>query len=407
MRDAVLQYLQGQKDTVVAIQQELVSRNAVGPESGGPGECEKAEYITSYLEQLGITDIRKMNALDPRVPQGVRPNLAAIIPGENTDKTLWVIGHMDVVPAGNLELWSGDPFTLRVEDDMLLGRGVEDNHQGIVSSLLLASALKDLKITPPINFGLLFVADEETGNQYGMRHVVDKHAKLFGDNDLFLVPDSGTPEGDEVEIAEKSMLWLRIIVEGRQCHASRPEKGTNSLVAASDFVIRLRSLYDTFDARNDLFSPSISTFEATKKEANVENVNTIPGRDVFYLDCRVLPQYELDDVLNAVMEIAQGIRNQYGVSIDVETVLREQGGTPTAADGPVSSRLQTAIRDVLGIQPRIVGIGGGTVANLLRQQGHQATVWSRIMHNAHQPDEKGSIAFTLGDAQVFASILFA
>ena len=46
--------------------------------------------------------------------------------------TLWTVGHMDVVPVGDLNLWSGDPFTLRVDGDTLIGRGVEDNHQGIV-----------------------------------------------------------------------------------------------------------------------------------------------------------------------------------------------------------------------------------------------------------------------------------
>ncbi len=407
MRDAIRQYIQGQRETIVALQRELVSRNAVGPESCGPGESEKAEFLFSYLEKLNISDIRRMNAPDPRVPSGVRPNLAAVIPGKNTSMTLWTVGHMDVVPVGDLNLWSGDPFTLRVDGDTLIGRGVEDNHQGIVSSLLLAGALRDLEIVPPINFGMLFVADEETGNTYGIKHILEYHADLFEQDDLFLVPDSGTPEGDEVEIAEKSMLWARIIVNGRQCHASRPEQGNNSLLAASDLILGLRSLYERFDARNMLFTPPYSTFEATKKEANVENINTIPGRDVFYLDCRILPQYEVDDVLSAIMDSALVVRDRYGVSIDVETVQRDQGAHPTSEDSPVVARLQAAIREHLCVEPHLVGIGGGTVANLLRQRGYQAVVWSRIMHNAHQPDEKGSINFTLGDAQIFASILFA
>lgn len=407
MRDAIHRHIQSQKDTVITLQRELISRNAVGPDSGGPGESEKAEYLTTYLKKMGITNIRRMNAVDTRVPSGVRPNLAAVIPGKNPDVTLWIIGHMDVVPAGDPALWSADPFTLRVDGDTLTGRGVEDNHQGMVSALLLAGALSELKIEPPINLGMLFVADEETGNTLGIRHVLDNHGDLFGPEDFFLVPDSGNAEGDEVEIAEKGLLWLKITVKGRQCHASRPAQGTNSLLAASDLILGLRSLYDRFNAHDALFTPPYSTFESTKKEANVENINTIPGRDVFYLDCRVLPQYELDEVINAVMDSALTVRDRYGVTVEVETVQREQGGVPTPADSPVVKNLQTAIRETLHVESRLVGIGGGTVANLLRQKGYHAVVWSRIMHNAHQPDEQGSISFTLGDAQIFASVLFS
>ena len=47
-----------------------------------------------------------------------------------------------------------------------------------------------------------------------------------------------------------------------------------------------------------------STFEPTQKEANVSNINTIPGHDVFYLDCRVLPEYPLSTVIDAIKSIA-------------------------------------------------------------------------------------------------------
>jgi len=50
-----------------------------------------------------------------------------------------------------------------------------------------------------------------------------------------------------------------------------------------------------------------ATFEPTKKEANVGNINTIPGEDVFCMDCRVLPEYDLKDVLAAIREIVRKI----------------------------------------------------------------------------------------------------
>ena len=100
-----------------------------------------------------------------------------------------------------------------------------DNHQGLVSSLLLAKALVANSIVPPIDYGLLFVSDEETGNKYGMDFIVENHSDLFGKDDLFLIPDYGNSSSDIINVAEKSVLWLKVTVIGEQSHAAYPEKG--------------------------------------------------------------------------------------------------------------------------------------------------------------------------------------
>jgi len=102
----------------------------------------------------------------------------------------------------------------------------------------------------------------------------------FRPDDLFLVR-MAKPEVDEIEIAEKSVFWLKIVVNGKQCHAAFPCDGSNSLVATSAFIMKLRGLYKHFSDNDPLFLPPISTFEPTKKESNVENINTLPGRIFF------------------------------------------------------------------------------------------------------------------------------
>jgi succinyl-diaminopimelate desuccinylase len=155
-----------------------------------------------------------------------------------------------------------------------------------------------------------------------------------------------------------------------------------------------------------LFNPPHSTFEPTKKEANVENINTIPGRDVFYVDCRVMPGYDLDDVLAAIKGFGDVVEREHKVTISYEFVQREQAAPPTPADSEIVTRLMARIRQVFGNEPKLQGIGGGTVAAYLRRAGHQAAVWATLMHNAHQPDERTSIACTIKDAKVMAAMLF-
>lgn len=405
MLDSVLAFLDTQRDEIIALQRRMTAIPALGPLNGGDGERPKADDLVLYLKGLGLPEAIWANAPDDRVSCGHRPNLAVVIPGADTSRTFWTISHLDVVPPGDLSLWDSDPYELVVDGDMIRGRGVEDNQQAMAASLILAKALVEKGITPPINYGMLFVSDEETGSKHGLDYVAANHPELFTPNDLFLIPDFGRPDGEMVEVAEKSMLWLKISLFGRQCHASTPDEGINTFVAASDLALRLLALHETFPAEDALFSPPRSTFSPTKKEANVENINTIPGRDVFYVDCRVLPVYDLDDVLAAVRGICAAVAEARGVEVAIDIVQKEQAAPATPVDSEIVTRVMAAIRAVLHNDPKPMGIGGGTVAAFLRRRGYQAVVWSCLMHNAHQPNERSSIAMTMADAKVMARVL--
>ncbi|WP_285904856.1 M20 family metallo-hydrolase [Pseudodesulfovibrio pelocollis] len=405
--DALFAALDGQTETVYDLQRRLTAIPALGPKNGGDGEKQKAEFLMEYVKSMGIGDVREFRAPDDSVTCGYRPSVAAVIPGKDTSRTLWVISHTDIVPPGDLALWKTDPYILERDGDTLIGRGVEDNQQGIVSSLIAARVLLDQGVTPEINFGMLFVADEETGSIKGLDYLVREHTDIFSPNDLFLVPDFGEPDSGMIEVAEKSMFWLKIIIEGRQCHASTPGQGINTLVAAADFILRIRELERIYDAEDPIYDPPRSTFQPTKKEANVENVNTIPGRDVFYVDSRVLPIYDLDDVLETIKEFGREVENVHGVTVSYERTMYEQAAPATPVDSEIVQRTLASVVKVYGSTPRLVGVGGGTVAAFLRRRGFNAVVWATLNHNAHQPNEWSSIKNTIGDAKVIVDMLLA
>ncbi len=405
MRDTLLHSVDSFRNRVVEIQRELTRRPALGPENNGTGETEKAAWLLDFMKGLGLSEIREHPCPDERVPAGVRPNLSARVPGKE-QRTLWIIGHMDVVPAGDRSLWKTDPFELAVEGDYVIGRGVEDNQQAIVTGLIAAETLLKAGAAPDLSLGLLFVADEETGMVKGLPHVLESAPELIGPDDLILVSDMGNDRGSMVEVAEKSCLWLRFIVTGKQCHASTPEAGVNSLVASSALVLDLEDLYRRFRNKDSLYSPSWSTFVPTKKEANVENVNTIPGRDVFYLDCRVLPEYSLEDVTAVCRELADEVEKRFGVTVTIEEVHREQAPAPTPVDAPVVRRLLAALKEVGGVDGKPCGVGGQTVAAPLRHRGFSVVVWGTLVPNAHTPNERSGIGATLADTKVLLRMLF-
>ncbi len=402
--ERIFEQIEEFRQEVIRLQKELTLRVALGPENGGTGEHEKALYIRGLLEALSPELIEEIRAPDPRARDGYRPNLVARWEGGRSGPGIWVLSHSDVVPPGDLSLWEADPFEIRVAGDRIIGRGVEDNHHGFISSYVALKAILDLGLKPARKVGLVVVADEETGSQYGLEYLLKHHARYFDKEDLIIVPDGGNEEGTMIEVAEKSMLWIRFTITGRQCHASTPHKGRNSLFGAAKLIVALQALKEQFGLSDDLFSPPISTFEPTKVEANVPNVNTIPGRDVFYVDCRILPQYEVDLILKTSKEISAKIADELGLEINVEPIYRQDATEPTSPDAAVVKALAGAIRLVTGKEAKPMGIGGGTVAAFFRKAGLPAAVWCTMPDTPHQPNEYCLIPNILTDAKVFACL---
>ena len=402
--DEVFKRIDGCRDEIISLQKDLTSRVALGPVNAGTGEHEKAEYLKGKLRELNPDHLEEVKAPDGRAEKGYRPNVLARWEGEKGAPTVWVLSHTDIVPPGDLALWEGNPYEVRVEGDKLIGRGVEDNQHGIVSSFLAVKAVLETGGRPRRSMALALVADEETGSEYGLDYVLKNYPHFFKAEDLIIVPDGGNEDGTMIEVAEKSMLWMKFTILGKQCHASTPEKGKNSLYAAARLIVELAALKKQFGAKDDLFKPPVSTFEPTKMEANVPNVNTIPGRDVFHVDCRILPNYKVEEVLAFAGVLAKSVAAELDVSIEVEPVYRQDAAAPTPGDAPVVEALKKAVRKVKGLEAKPMGIGGGTVAAFFRKAGLPAAVWASESDTPHQPDEYCLISNIMADAKVFAAI---
>ncbi len=397
--------IEGYAPEMVRLQRELVAQNAVGPVNHGPGEQAKGAVYQSWLEGLDL-HLEHEDAPDDRVEGGKRPNILAYT--REQGPRLWIIGHLDVVPPGEMGLWYTDPFTLTEDGDRLFGRGTSDDHQALVMGYFAAKARQEVKektgFVSRVGLGIMAVSDEETGSAMGLQYVLKRRPELFSAQDLIVIPDAGNAAGTLIEVAEKSMLWLKFRVIGRQVHASRPHIGKNALSGGARLIIALEELAREFDYEDPLFNPPYSTFPPTKKEPNVPNVNTIPGEDVFYLDCRVLPRYPLDQVIGAARRIASQVAAQQDLEIRVEPVYRKESAPGTSPQAPVVKALQAGVEAVRGRPAQPGGIGGGTVAVFLRRLGLPAAVWMGDPDTAHQPNEYCLLSDLVADTKVLAHI---
>lgn len=391
------------REEVIYLEKELTSRPAISPKSGGKGELKKALFIEEYLKKIGIKDITKYDAPDPSAEGGIRPNIIARIKGEDSSRSLWIMSHTDVVPEGDLKKWTSDPWEIKVEGDKIFGRGVEDNQQGIVASLIMAKALIEANVKPAYDIAMLFVADEEVGSTYGIKYILEK-SDIFKKEDLIIIPDGGLSDGSMIEVAEKGIMWLKFTIMGKQSHASMPEKGNNAHRAGAHLIVKLNDLYNIFNARNEIFDPPISTFEPTKKETNVPAVNIIPGEDIFYLDCRLLPQYNFEELESKIDNMCKEIEDKFKVKVSKEFQQKESAAPPTSPESQVVVALKKAVKEVYNVEAKPMGIGGGTVAAHIRKRGCSCAVWARLDETMHGPNEYALISNIIGDAKVFAHI---
>lgn len=402
--ESLLQALTTKRDLVIEYETDMTSLRGLGPENGGDGEWEKGYYLERIMRQIGLFPFR-IDTPDDRVLRKIRPNIAAKVIGKSKS-FLWIVAHMDLVPPGDLSLWNTDPWQVAVDGDQIIGRGVLDNQQAIVCGLLLAEEIIEQRIMPDIGLALLFVSDEETGNRYGIDTVLKNRPDIFGEEDMVLAPDIGLPDGSAIEVAEKTQYWLKITVTGVQSHASCPDEGKNTLIAAADMILHLSDIAECFPQKHELFLPPYSTFAPTRYEENVPNINTISGRDIFYIDCRLLPEINPDDVLTKFYSVFEKVAQNHGVSVAIDVVQQSPISPITSPESNIVKRLKSGIRRIYNLEPHCYGVGGGTIAATFRRHGFPAAAWASLPCTAHVANEFTLISKIISDTQVMATMLF-
>lgn len=400
----IFSVIERQESDMIQALMGLIRIPAIAPENGGEGESEKAGRLIQILNATDFDEIAYYDVEDERVPSGKRPNIITYYEGERTDKKLWIVTHLDVVPSGDESSWTiTEPFNPIVREDRIYGRGSEDNGQSMIASIFAVKALKKLEVKPKRTIALAFVADEEQGSTYGIQHLIKE--KLFRKEDLIVVPDSGKKDGSFIEIAEKSGLWFRVRTIGKQTHASRPDKGLNAHRLGMEYTLSLDNLlHQKYSLEDKQFDPPKSTFEPTMKNKNVDAINIIPGEDLAYFDCRILPDYNLEEILKNIREHAKNFGKKKKVEVKIEVLRKSKAPKPTDPNSEIVIKLKEAIGKVYKIRPEVGGIGGGTCAAFFRREGIPAVVWSTIDGTAHQLNEYSKIVNLVNDAKIFASL---
>ena len=396
----VLEEVEAMEPEIIQTFMEMVRVPALAPVNGGDGESRKADYLMTKTG--GFDQVRRFDVPDKVNPDVMRSNIVAVKRGKRKG-TLWFVSHIDVVPEGDLELWKTPPFEPDLRDGRIYGRGTEDDGQSVISTLFASRPFLDQEFGG-MSLGIVWAADEETGSECGISYLLDQG--VFQPGDVIIVPDHCSPDGGEVSVAEKHILWLKFCIEGKSVHAASPGLGINAYKVSTMLLMELIESFDSrFGDRDAMFCPSSSTFEPTKRIATVENVNTIPGYDEFCMDIRINPNYDPETVIRMAEEISGVYAEATGAKITVEVLMKTIAGRPSSPDSAGYGALSDSIREIMGRPPEPVGISGGTCANFFRLKGFDAYAWQTGDSSMHSPNEYMLVKNLMNDTKVFAALI--
>jgi succinyl-diaminopimelate desuccinylase len=99
------------------------------------------------------------------------------------------------------------------------------------------------------------------------------------------------------------------------------------------------------------------------------------------------------------------VGDKYGTTIHLSLAQNERAAPRTDPESRVVQLLMEQVRQVLNVEPRVYGIGGGTCAAYFRKKGFDAAVWSKFDESAHSANEYAIIQNIVEETKVFAMMI--
>ncbi|MCP4187066.1 MAG: ArgE/DapE family deacylase [Gammaproteobacteria bacterium] len=187
-------------------------------------------------------------------------------PRSEQGKSLILNGHIDVVPAGPVELWNQSPYDPVIEDDWLFGRGSADMKAGLTANIFALDALRHLGYLPASTVYIQSVTEEEcTGN--GSLACLARGYRA----DAAVIPE---PEDDKLVRANVGVIWFKVHCRGLAAHVREAGTGANAIEASFHLIEALKKLEIKWNADKHNYP----YFGDVDKPINI-NIGKIHGGD--------------------------------------------------------------------------------------------------------------------------------
>jgi len=304
-------------------------------------EAAAAEVVASKMRGVGFheVDVDELN------------DATGLIKGAGSGRNILFNGHIDHVPPGDMhepysgELMDGEQFG--VEGEVVYGRAASDMKGAVAAMVMAGGILRKLGVELKGDYMVAAVAQEEVG---GAGTAATIEAGFLGD-----VVIIGEATNMEIALGHRGSTKAEVVVRGRSCHASAPERGINALYKAVEVIERIR--LDQIPALPDHPLFGKTTLTATQISVKPDTPNVVPEECRFTLDCRYNPNYSVkalgEDLEAIIAEMKEG-----DPELEAEVVTRRSSREFTGFyTDPEEFReveeARKAAADVLGREPEL------------------------------------------------------
>lgn len=426
-RNALKKMISGEtekrREEIVGVLQKMVRLPSVTHPPGGD-EGRVQVYVEELFRGLGLA----VDVFEPTQVPGLtehegywpgldytgRPNVVGVWKGTGGGRNIVLNGHCDVVPEGPRDKWSDDPFSGKLDNGRVYGRGAVDMKGGITAMTMAVAVLKACGVRLKGDVILESVVNEELGGYNGSLACIVKG--YVGDAAIVTEPTDL-----KIEPANKGGQAYRIVVSGIGAHTSFWWEG----VSAFDKALIVKRAIEQFaekrlrETRDNLLysDPTLYPIPALTDciysfQAGDPEIMGVPQEASMELMIDVLPGESLDEVKAQFEEAILTAAKQDSFLKDHLPRIEHadmRGIYPTSMDlnNPVIGCLKNAYQAVVQKEPSICGFESACDAMMFNMfSDTPALVFGPgQLGLAHRPDEYMEVEQIIAAVKILALTL--
>ncbi|WP_020590880.1 succinyl-diaminopimelate desuccinylase [Kiloniella laminariae] len=287
-------------------------------------------------------------------------------------------GHTDVVPIGDADAWTVDPFAGAVVDGKLIGRGAVDMKGSIGAFVAALTRFLGSRSSLDGSINLIITGDEEGLGVNGTTRVLDWMADKGERMDVCLVgePTSNDKLGDMIKIGRRGSVNFNLKVRGIQGHTAYPQLARNPVHPLVNMLHNL--LEEPLDSGTEHFPPS--SLQLTTIDVGNSATNVIPAQAQANFNVRFNDLYSSEQVEAWVRE------RLTRAGFDYDLAGRVSGESFICPPGPFSDLISRSVKDVTGIDAVLGTTGGTSDARFIKEYATVAE-FGLLNDTAHKVDE--------------------
>jgi len=371
----------------IDLSQALIRCPSVTPADEGA-----MDVLQSALEELGFT-CHRLSFATGNAPEV--QNLYARI-GDSAPNFCFA-GHTDVVPVGDANEWSVDPFAAEIKGDRLYGRGASDMKTAIAGFAAAAARFLESRDNGfPGSISLLITGDEEGEAVNGTVKVLEWLREKGEVLDACLVGEPTNPEtlGDMIKIGRRGSMTAFLTVHGASGHAAYPHLADNPV---ERLVKMLSAVLDKpLDDGTEHFQPStavVTTIDVGNPVANV-----IPAR----AEARINVRFNDLHTGAGVETLLRRRLDDIGGDCDLDA--RVSGEPFLFPPGPLSNLVAGAVEKATGKRPEFSTAGGTSDARFIKDHC-PVCEYGMTNQTAHKADENALVSNIRLLSDIYQSVL--